>query len=723
MNGESEKTILPGARAVAAGVAGFLACLYGGSVWNLVRSTGGMETKFSKVAVDEYLGFLVAQNLLVLVAYVLLGVAAWLLLMPLAVPLARRFRFLRGWKLALAAALAAYLMHGFFKLRLFDSRPYFIGDAEFSSWQYRLLELPPESIRPLFNSLVFEVFPAALGLAALGWWLFRFGRRTALVLCVPAVCALVLAMVPSPVVRPRSEAGAEQAPNVLIIGSDSLRGDRLGYAGYRPRRSDGAAAAGVSPKIDAWAENAAVFELCRTSIASTLESGISVMTSSYPGRHGIRQMFPSREQVEAMRKRTEPLAGLLGGLGYDTAAIGDWCAGFYEVTPLGFEETDVSSFDSFRIYISQAVFMEHFVVPLYFDNALGFRLFPQVRSFAQFVTPEVVTERVESRIARQAESGQPFFWHVFYSLNHLPFRSQDPYCRMFSDPDYSGPNRNGVDFDIDEFIGGTDLEEKWRALPESEARQINALYDGCTRQFDDCFGRILDALERHGLADNTIVVLTADHGDDLYEPGVTLGHGLSFNGADHSYHVPLAISVPGGEGKRIRESVRTIDLAPTLASLTGAGRRASWQGVDLAGWMDGSESPRDLPYFGETQFPFIRFRVEGAERPELPPMDELTRIDPDFGHQFVLKPEFVEPLTDAKQRCMRTRDWKLVATPVVGGGWHRQLFHTAEDPNCERDLASVHPAVLAEMWRSLEFWIREGEEPPEVPFLSADGRE
>ena len=85
---------------------------------------------------------------------------------------------------------------------------------------------------------------------------------------------------------------------------------------------------------------------------------------------------------------------------------------------------------------------------------------------------------------------------------------------MFADPDYQGHNHNGVDFDIDSFIGGTDLESKWKALPHKEITQIRALYDGCTRQFDDCVARILAALERNGLADNTIVIVTSDHGDD-----------------------------------------------------------------------------------------------------------------------------------------------------------------------------------------------------------------
>ena len=140
---------------------------------------------------------------------------------------------------------------------------------------------------------------------------------------------------------------------------------------------------------------------------------------------------------------------------------------------------------------------------------------------------------------------------------------------MFADPAYQGRNRNGVDFDIDSFIGGTDLESKWKALPPEEISQIRALYDGCTRQFDDCVGNILAALERNGLADNTIVIVTADHGDDLYEPGVTLGHGLTFNGGLQANHVPMIVHVPGQPPRVIPETVRLIDVVPTLADLTG----------------------------------------------------------------------------------------------------------------------------------------------------------
>ncbi len=697
--------------ATALGIAAFLVTEYGISLYRLSASSGGMDSKFSELAVSQYLGFLIVQNLWVLAAYFLLGLAAWLLLFPLARRFARGRRPLA--KVALAALLGAWLMHGYFMFRLVWSRPYFIGDAAFGGWYEYILDLPPAAARPWIDGFVFVALPwIGVALAAVWWW--RRGLQAKLVVGTAALLALTAASVaawkPGGSIRPPD--GAGRPPNIVIIGSDSLRGDKLGYMGYRPSRQVGAAEAGVSPNIDQWAENAVIFEQCRTPLGSTLESNISMMTSTYPHTHGIRQMFPPQEEVEAMEDRTVPLAEVLEEKGYDTLAIGDWCAGFFEVAPLGFDEINVSSFDNFRIYMSQAVMMAHFVVPLYFDNSLGYRLFPQIESFAQFVTPEVVTARVERLLADRAKEDKPFLLNVFYSCNHLPYRSAEPYCRMFADPEYEGPNETGVDFDIDEFIGGTDLEEKWKALPEKEAVQIRALYDGCTRQFDECFRRILAALERHGLAENTIIVLSADHGDDLYEPNVTLGHGLSFSGADHGFHIPLAISLPGGEGRRFDEQVRTLDLAPTLAELAGAETPDRWEGHNLVPWIEGTEEPRHLPYFGETQFPFIQFHVPGIERPHLPPMDELTGIDPSFNHQFVMKAEYRQPVIDAKQRCLRSGNWKLVMTPTREGGRHYQLFHTASDPNCLDDLAGTRPEVLDPMQRALDRWIDEKHETP-----------
>jgi arylsulfatase A-like enzyme len=691
----------------------FLALQYGLALWRLAESSGGMMNKFSALAREQHLGFLIRENLLMVVAYVLLAIGAAVLAQPVVSMWTSRSKFRKPPAILLRSFALVALMHGYCTLRLMKTRPYFLNEAEFGHWYYKVLDFMPEPVKPTGLFILFTLLPIVFIAWAIGWQIHRHGKRGWIVAGVAGIVAASgLGFRYLSVNQGQVTATAGRPPNIIIIGSDSLRGDRLGCEGYRPPRKDGLAAAGVSPAIDALAARSVRFESCYTSIASTMESGVQLMSSQYPQSHGIRQMYPDRETVEATKKRIVPLASVLRERGYDTAAIGDWCAGYYEVLPLGFEDISVSSFDNFKIYMSQAVVMAHFVVPLYFDNPLGYRIFPQLQAFAQFVTPKVVTERVEKRLEAAAASNKPFFWHVFYSCNHLPYRSAEPYVSMFADPDYKGKNHSGVDFDIDNFIGGTDLESKWKALPEKEVEQIRALYDGCTRQFDDCVARILKAIERNGLADNTIIMVTSDHGDDHYEPGVTLGHGLTFNGGLQANRVPMIVHVPGVEPKVIPETVRLIDVVPTLADLTGTEKSPTWQGHSFAGWIRGTEEPVHLPFYGETGFPFIQFSVKGVERPKLPPMDEMTMIDEDYNYQFVLKPEYRERLVQAKQRCLRTRDWKLVCTPTAQGDRHFGLFHMTSDPHGEKDLAASRPEVLAPMRAALERWMDEKTETP-----------
>ena len=691
---------------MVSGITAFLAIQYGLALWHLAQSSGGMKNKFSMLARDQYLGFLVQQNLGMMVAYALLAIAATVLAYPLVTFWTRRSNYQQPVAVALRSFAVVAGLHGFCTLRLMETRPYFLNEAEFGQWYFQALVLLPEPVKPAALFTLFTVLPLAFIALSLGWHIQRRGRRGWLTTATIAVLVTSGLGMHHWAARPTgSNTQAAASPNIIIIGSDSLRGDHLGCAGYRPQRSDGAAAAGVSPAIDALARTSTRFEHCYTSIASTMESGVQLMSSQYPQSHGIRQMYPDRATVEATKKRIVPLAGLLRERGYDTTAIGDWCAGYYEVIPLGFENISVSSFDNFKIYMSQAVVMAHFVVPLYFDNPLGYRIFPQLQSFAQFVTPRVVTERVERRLETAAKAGKPFFWHVFFSCNHLPYRCPEPYVSMFTDPAYQGANRSGVAFDIDAFIGGTDLESKWKALPPKEISQIRALYDGCTREFDDCVGQITAALARNGLADNTIVIVTADHGDDLYEPNVTLGHGLTFNGGVQANQVPMIVHVPGQPGRVIPESVRMIDVIPTLAELAGQPPSASWQGQSFAGWIRGTTTPSYRPFYGETGFPFIQFSVPGVVRPKLPPMDQCTRIDEGYNYQFVLKPEYLAPLILAKQRCLRTQNWKLVCTPTAAGPRHFGLFHIPTDPNGEHDLATTRPEVSTPLRAALERWM------------------
>lgn len=707
-------------RAFAQGLVLFLLLQYLTGLARLAFRTGGMDNKFSALAREKHSAFLLGENLYVLLAYVLLALAAWLFLYPCWQWIEARFRPHALWSTARSTLFFA-LVHEFFLLRLSATRPYFQSDVT-ALWGHQGVAQWPHFLQVG----IFGIAPLAVALAALYWhgkrWLRSPRGRWLLfvALAVPGIDPLY-----SSLFSKKNIAAATDSPpyNVLIIGSDSLRGDRLGFTGYRPARRDGLAAAGVSPTIDALAARSQVFTHCFTPIGSTLESNTSLHSSLYPHQHGLRHMYPSQAQIEKSQAITEPLAAQLRQAGYHTTAIGDWCAGFFEIMPLGHETISVSSFDNFRIYMSQAVIMAHFIVPLYFDHALGYEIFPQIQSFAQFVTPGVVTDRLEHHLADMAQMNQPFFTFAFYSCNHLPYRSQAPYHEMFADPQYRGKHKNSVDFDIDAFIGGTDLQDKWKQLSPADAAQISALYDGCTRQFDDCVKRALEALKKHGLDQRTIVIIHSDHGDDLYEPGATLGHGLSFHGGDQTNHVPLVMHIPGKEAQVFPQIVRSIDIVPTLAEWCGIEPPRSWQGKSFRSWIEQPEQARSRPFYAETGFPFIQFRVAGIERPPLPPMDQMTFIDDQHDYHFVLRPEYEKPLVDAKERMLRTERWKLILTPTADGKRHYRLYDIVNDKHHERDVSAQYPDVATAMKTALDRWVDEGVESSiEVIFPQGEPR-
>ena len=431
---------IPSLALVICGAGLFFAFQFAAALLRLESGSGAMQNKFSALAKDEYLDFLIWQNVYALIAYAILTLLFALVLQPFLARVCRRFSVrARVWKIVLALS-GAFLIHGFFVLRLVETRPYFLNDAKFGYWYYEILNAVPDPAKPAVFLAFFKILPAIVIIYASWWHLRRLSFKSRLFTMASLIAlAATLAWQTGVFSPPGNKRTTDiSRPNVIIIGSDSLRSDRLGCNGYRPRRTDGLAASGVSPRIDALAARSVNFTECYTPIASTLESGTSLMAATYPHSHGLRHMYPDEKTVAAAKAAIRPIAPLLAGKGYDTAAFGDWCAGYYELMPLGMETVSVSSFDNFKIYMSQAVVMAHFVIPLYFDHPAGYALFPQLGSFAQFVTPGVVTDRVEKRLSKVAASGQPFFWHVFYSCNHLPYRNPEPYASMFTDPGYRG---------------------------------------------------------------------------------------------------------------------------------------------------------------------------------------------------------------------------------------------------------------------------------------------
>ena len=683
---------------------------YASAILSFAGNTYSFNNRFTEIAIRHHWWYLLWSNITVIKGYGLVAFGFVLLLFPLIMLWRRRKPFGR-WGIVWRTAVLASIGYLYFILRLILHKPYFGDYGYMETWYTTIGIWFGKGGQEVVYSIIMFVLPAVVIVAALVFYIHHLRHqlfinpRKGLYATGAALLALG-AFVATGYGLSRDTAmsviGTKTKPrpkNILIIGSDSLRATNLSCNGNnRP----------TSPNIDQLALGGVNFQRCLTPIASTLESLTTMFSSQYPHTHGIFHMFPNREMVNRANAESPSLAGTLRKHGYDTSVIGDWCACGFNELPMGFKDIIVSDFDNFRVYMSEVVYLHHQILPLFFDNRMGHMLFPKLKSFANYMTPDVVTDQVVDRLRERAEDDKPFLLFAYYSCTHLPYKTPRQYSELWTQPDYKGPHQHELALNVDEFIGSTDINEKWKKFPPQEVEQITALYDGCVRMFDDCVGRIVASLKEEGLLDSTVILITGDHGDDLFEPGTTFGHGLTFNGGDQGNHVPAVFHIPGLEksGRNIPKIIRTIDFAPTLLDLVGIQPDPRFEGKSLTPYIRNTTKDMNLAFFGETSYLFFKRNIPGEEPLHIPPMDETTSIDPEFDFHFVLKDKYQEAVKATKERCVRTERFKLVRTPGVKGPIFR-LYDLHNDKHCQTDVKASFPEVTERMKRALDRWTNE----------------
>jgi choline-sulfatase len=193
-----------------------------------------------------------------------------------------------------------------------------------------------------------------------------------------------------------------------------------------------------------------------------------------------------------------------------------------------------------------------------------------------------------------AESKEPFFLAVGFYRPHTPYVSPKKYFDMYPRDKIVVPEvPEGYWNSLPEPARATVMAKKAnRKLPEETARQAMQAYYASITFMDAQVGRVLAALERVGLADNTVVLFTSDHGYHMGEHG----HYQKQTLFENATHVPLIISVPGMKtaGQHTAALAEMVDYYPTLAAICGLHPPTHLSGVSLAGVLeDKSARPRD----------------------------------------------------------------------------------------------------------------------------------
>src|SRR6185312_17069347 len=242
--------------------------------------------------------------------------------------------------------------------------------------------------------------------------------------------------------------------------------------------------------------------------------------------------------------------------GYATAVVSDYAGDIFSRIDLGFEKTLVPTFDFDQLVRQRAIERQTPLLPV-LQSRIGRAIFPVLREMNVAADPNLLESDASRTLVDLSRSGKPFFLTVFFSTAHFPYAAPAPYYARYTDPRYRGRFK----YDKPVGLGGE------APLDDADVKQVRALYDGAITSIDDAASRLIAELDRQGLRDDTIIVVTADHGETLFDNGHGQGHGDHLFG-DEGTHVPLVVVDPRRPETRVprREAAiaRDVDLAPTV---------------------------------------------------------------------------------------------------------------------------------------------------------------
>lgn len=435
--------------------------------------------------------------------------------------------------------------------------------------------------------------------------------------------------------------GPDRPRVVVLISIDTLRPDHLGVYGYDRF---------TSPVLDALAEEGAVFEDVSATAPWTLPSHASMLTGLYPMSHGV---LTSRTKLPP---GVPTLATIFGGDGFETAAVVNvvWLKKEdYELT------RDFSKYQWVRTNLAR-------------------------KSASTWVTDAAI------EWLSNLGDGRMFLFMHYYDV-HSDYASEPAYEKLFVS-DYDGPadgttwqlRRASLEDDYlascrDEFdeerctFGGGEYAHVVDASVEKirfdsrDMQHLRDLYDAQIRQLDAELGRFVAALRRLELLDETLLVVTSDHGEEFMEHG-RLEHFLTTH--QESLRVPLLLRGPGvPAGRRVSAPVSSVDLAPTLLALAGVETDVAFDGLDLRPLL--MADPSD-------------------ERAELAFADRYLYGEASGGYTYNFFAGGFFPV----YRSVRRGPFKLVHDAKRNSF---DLYDLANDPTEQREISGREPEVKAQL--------------------------
>ncbi|WP_130860619.1 sulfatase [Gracilibacillus phocaeensis] len=406
-------------------------------------------------------------------------------------------------------------------------------------------------------------------------------------------------------------------PNVILFGIDSLRRDFMSSYGYRKL---------TTPHMDKAASEGVLFEQHFSPSIPTTPGYASMLT-------GL-DCFGS--DVVALRHqgkiRGKTLAEVLNDEGYNTT-----CIGF----------TDNPSARGFQQYLDYEAWQ---------PDETG--RCPKAENLNAVAIPE---------LKRLHQEDQPFFLFMRHMDPHSPYLPPRPFERMFYDGNEKDPNEHSMEA-VYQFKPHADFFKSWIPEGVTDQRYVTAQYEGAVAYMDACIQNIFATIEELGIEEETLVIITSDHGETLYEHDCYFDHHGTY---DNCLVVPLILKFPGKlpSGKKVTDVTLIKDIMPTILDLLD---------IDVS-----------LPMDGQCLLPLIN---GGA-------YEKISEF-------------YITECTWMRKHGWRTAEWKLIE--ALEPDFHfkpaTELYNLVQDPGENHNLAEQEPEMVELLRRRMNAYIQQREQ-------------
>jgi arylsulfatase A-like enzyme len=455
--------------------------------------------------------------------------------------------------------------------------------------------------------------------------------------------------------KPPLNDALKAAPNVLLIVWDTVRADHMSAYGYNKP---------TTPRIAAWSKQGVRYDRAVSAGVWTLPSHASLFTGLPERAHGVNADYNWLDSEHLT------VAEAMGSAGYDTWTF---CANPYlaQDTNLlqGFEKKEFPWAPRWREKVEA-----HMKSKILLDDA-STPVSPQFKGKGgsagnKYLFKEagpLASDALFEWLGSRPESDRPFFAFVNYMEAHLP---RIP--RLESRQQVMNEAEMARALQVEQ---STTFFHEWmvgvRKYDPLDLAAIAGVYDASLIDLDQATGLLLDELDRRGLAEDTIVILTSDHGEHLGDHDLLLHKYAVYNSL---VRVPLLVVWKGHMSPQVITEPKSVSDVVLDALELG---KVPVAAADLA-------KLRGRPNEG----------FDGA-------VAEYGAVaDGSIDRMKRLHPEANTARLERKFEAVESGPWKY----IEASDGSRELFQVLDDPNETRELGALHPAVVAELQRRLALW-------------------